>query len=322
MSSAAQPDVVEHDVVQHWDDLPWTRREAGHIAADWQSLAGQRTRTVGVQRIRIDAGRWSTPAHVENSEEEIFYVLAGSGVSWQDGACFDVAAGDCLVHTAGTEAHTLRAGSDGLEVLAFGERHLASGARLPRAGVSWGLGAWVKTGDPEDQPWKLEAAAGEPEVADSIERPAWIVNVADVEPRVRDRPFVGASVRDLTGNETERTGLRLSEVVPGKLNCPPHCHSAEEEIFIAVAGGGELELWAGVDEIERVAIRPGHIVCRPAGTGVAHAFRAGEDGLSVLMYGSRRPDDTCWYPRSNKILFAGLNVMARVESLDYWDGED
>jgi hypothetical protein len=29
----------------------------------------------------------------------------------------------------------------------------------------------------------------------------------------------------------------------------------------------------------------------------------------------------CWYPDSSKILFGGLNVVARVEALDCWDGE-
>jgi len=296
--------------------------ERGHIGGDWQNLTGEHSRDSGVKRIRIDPGKWSTPAHVENSEEEIFYVLEGSGISWQDGACYEVGPGDCLIHTARTEAHTLHAGANGIEVLAFGERHLDSGARLPRAGVSWGLGSWVRTGDPDEHPWKLEEEAGEPELAAPSERPAWIRNLADLEPRVRDRPLVGAGVRDLSGSESRRTGLRLSEVAPGKLNCPPHCHSAEEEIFLVLEGTGELELWSGPEEVEWTSVRAGHVVCRPAGTGVAHAFRADEGGLSVLMYGSRRPEDTCYYPRSNKVLLGGLGVMVRVEPLDYWDGED
>ena len=49
--------------------------ERGHIGGDWQSLTGDRSVTVGVKRIRVDPGKWSTPAHVENSEEEIFFVL-------------------------------------------------------------------------------------------------------------------------------------------------------------------------------------------------------------------------------------------------------
>jgi hypothetical protein len=30
----------------------------------------------------------------------------------------------------------------------------------------------------------------------------------------------------------------------------------------------------------------------------------------------------CYYPRSNKISFRGLGVVAQVERLDYWDGEE
>ncbi len=311
-----------HEPIAHWDELDWKRNERGHIAADWQNLAGERSLGLGVKRIRIDAGKWSTPAHVENGEEEIFYVLTGTGISWQDGTCYEVRAGDCLIHPAGTEAHTLRAGPDGLEVLAFGERERGIGARLPRAGVSWGLGAWARTGDPEEHPWKLEAEAGEPELADPGERPSWIVNAADVEPASRDRPLVGRSVRDLAGKESTYTGLRLAEVVPGKLNCPPHCHSSEEEIFVVLEGEGELELWRGRDDVERQPVRAGHVVCRRAGTGVAHAFRAGADGLTLLLYGSRRPEDICFYPRSGKIGFGGIPVIGRLELLDYWDGED
>ena len=115
--------------------------ERGHIGGDWQSLTGESSVATGVKRIRVDAGRWSTPAHVENSEEEIFYVLSGSGLSWQDGACYDVAAGDCLVHTAGTEAHTLRAGADGLEVLSRSASVTGEAARGFLARASRGVSA-------------------------------------------------------------------------------------------------------------------------------------------------------------------------------------
>jgi uncharacterized cupin superfamily protein len=69
-------------------------------------------------------------------------------------------------------------------------------------------------------------------------------------------------------------------------------------------------------------VRAGSVVSRPAGTGVAHVFRAGPEGLTMLAYG--RPDtrDIVYYPRSNKILFKGVGVMGRIERLDYWDGED
>jgi uncharacterized cupin superfamily protein len=68
---------------------------------------------------------------------EIFFVLDGSGLSWQDGTTYEVRAGDCLVHRPRAEAHTLRAGDDELEVLAFGGRTPVGGAHLPRVGARW-----------------------------------------------------------------------------------------------------------------------------------------------------------------------------------------
>ena len=54
----------------------------------------------------------------------------------------------------------------------------------------------------------------------------------------------------------------------------------------------------------------------------AHTFRAGENGLTLLAYGTREPGDVCFYPRSNKLSFRGVGVIGRIEQLDYWDGED
>ena len=125
-------------MISHWDDVQAVRRERGHIGGDWQSLTGEASEWVGVKRIRIDPGKWSTPLHLEGSEEELFFVLSGSGVSVQrDGSnegAYAVGEGDCLVHLALEHAHTLQAGPDGLEVLAYGERHYAANTLLPRAG--------------------------------------------------------------------------------------------------------------------------------------------------------------------------------------------
>jgi uncharacterized cupin superfamily protein len=69
-------------------------------------------------------------------------------------------------------------------------------------------------------------------------------------------------------------------------------------------------------------VRPGAVVARPPASGVAHAFEAGAAGLVLLAYGTREPADACWYPDSRKISFRGLGIIARVEPLDYWDGEE
>lgn len=317
-------------MISHWDDLPFVRRERGHIGGDWQSLTGQSSEWVGVKRIRIDAGKWSTPLHLEGSEEEIFFVLSGNGISVQgdgsDEKAFPVGPGDCLVHLALEHAHTLQAGADGLEVLAFGERHYAANTLLPRAGVSWLGPTWVLEGAPDDHPWKREAAVGAPDVGELAERPARIVNVEDVEVNTREGATVARAVRDLgRAAGSIKTGIRLYDVRPGRLINPPHCHSAEEEIFVVLDGEGTLELWPHLrfgGEHEEHPVRRGSVVARPAGTGRAHTFSAGEGGLSVLAYGTRDPRDVTYYPRSGKVSIRGVGLIGRLETLDYWDGED
>jgi uncharacterized cupin superfamily protein len=315
-------------VISHWDEVRTWRGERGHIAGTWQSLSGRASRTVGVKRIRVDPGMWSTPLHLEGAEEEIFFVVDGSGTSvqWEGGDTlgYPVRAGDCIVHLALENAHTLQAGADGLDVLAFGQRSYAGGVSwLPRAGVAWLGETWAPVGAEEDHPWTRESAAGPPEFEDRSERPSNIVNAEDVEPIERNGATVGRRTRDLGRPAgSVRTGLRLSEAVAGKLNAPPHCHSASEEIFVVLDGEGDLLLWEK-DAVTEHAVERGSVVARPAGTGVAHAFRAGDVGLTLLMYGTREPNDIVYYPRSEKVYFVGVDVVARLgERLDYWDGED
>ena len=306
---------VQH--VTHWDDVEPYRREVGHLAATWTDLGtAAGTAGAGLKRIQVDPGKWSTPAHSEGAEEEIFFVLAGSGLSWQDDgqgpAAYPVGAGDCLVHLAEREAHTLRAGPDGLDVLVFGQRIPQGNTVLPRAGVAWMGSSWVEIGG--DHPWQREAAAGEPEVGELMERPANIVNAADGG-RHEIRP--GALDLDLgTPAGSARSGISQVVLDPGKDGYPLHCHSAEEEIFVVLKGSGTLFLGD-----EEAPVRAGHVVGRPAGSRIAHAFRAGDEGMTYLAYGTREPNDIAYFPRSEKIFFRGVGVMARVEGLDYWDGE-
>ncbi len=320
-------------MISHWDDVESVHREEGHICGDWQSLTGDASEWVGVRRIRVAPGKWSTPLHVEGAEEEIFYVLAGDGVSVQRvGAVeevFAVGPDDCLVHLALVHAHTLRAGPDGLDVLAFGERSYAANTLLPRAGVSWLGPTWVREGAPEDHPWKREAHAGPPVITEPVAaagRPERVVNARDVAEDAREGATVERAVRDLgRAAGSYKTGLRLFDVRPGKLLNPPHCHSAEEEIFVVLDGEGTLELWPHLrqgGEHESHPVRRGSVVARPAGTGRAHTFRAGDAGLSVLAYGTRDPRDTTYYPRSGKVNLRGLGLIAHLDVLDYWDGED
>jgi uncharacterized cupin superfamily protein len=321
-------------VITHWDELEGVRRERGHIDATWTRLTGANSVTCGVNRARIEPGKWSTPFHLEGSDEEIFYVLGGAGISVQaeggDPEVYAVAPGDCLVHRALEHAHTLQAGPDGLDMLVFGERHYAANTLLPNAGVSWLGPTWVLAGAVEDHPWAREAAVGPPLVGDLSPRPGRIVNLADVEVVHRDHGGVRSDWRDLgRAAGSERTGIKHVTVAPGRLAVPPHCHSADEEIFVVLEGGGTLELSSsprGSLRLETEAaehpVTAGSTVARPAATRIAHTFRAGPEGLTYLAYGTRDANDIAYYPRSNKVYLRGLGVIARLELLDYWDGED
>ena len=101
--------------------------------------------------------------------------------------------------------------------------------------------------------------------------------------------------------------MRHAAIAPGRLNAPPHCHSAEEELFVVLDGDGALLLYDLDGAVtEEHAVRAGHVVARPAGTGVAHAFRAGDGGMTVLSYGERKGEDVGFYPRSQKLAFRGF----------------
>jgi uncharacterized cupin superfamily protein len=286
----------------------------GHIKGKWRDLgrvAG--TRTVGVRRIEVAQDHFSTPAHDHGADEEIFYVLGGQGLLWQDGQTFAVGGGDCMVHRPRRGTHTLRGGEGGLDVLVFGERREASLTALPRAGVAWAFPRWVELSS-GDSPFAREAAAGAPECPPpQAERPPNVVNVGDVEP-----VFDGRARRLGKAAGASATGLNHVVLAAGATGAPAHCHSLEEEIFVVLEGDGVLELWPrGATEPEEHALRTGDVVSRPAGTGVAHALRPGEGGITYLAYGTRDGGDMCFYPQSGRVSLRALGIALRSPEIEH-----
>jgi uncharacterized cupin superfamily protein len=307
-------------VICHWDEVDGVRREKGPMAATWQRLGDAAgAKGIGVNRVRVDPGRLSTPPHSHGLSEEIFFFLGGSGLSWQDGAVCEVRAGDTIVHLADREEHTLRAAPDGLDYLVFGTRHPGEYSWLPRSralrfGYAWAEGR-------EDDPWEVEAGIGELDFAEPGERPANVVAFDDVPFDEDGDKLLGEAAA------SERSGLNWIHRGAGRRGSVPHCHSLESEAFVVLDGGGTLELWPTPLTASRGAtlesheIRAGHVVMRPPATRIAHSIVAGEGGITYLAYGPREPNDICYYPRSNKIYFRGVGLMTRLEHLPYDDGE-
>jgi uncharacterized cupin superfamily protein len=305
---------ADEAAVANWGDVPAGEFAVGHIKGQWRDLGRTvGTQTIGLRRIEIDRGHFSTPAHEHGADEEIFFVLGGDGLLWQDGKTYAVAAGDCVVHRPKRGVHTLRAGEDGLDVLVFGQRLDASLTALPRAGVAWSFPRWVALAD-GDNPFAREAAAGAPECpAPEPSRPRNLVALADVEAvfdgRCRRLGMAGGAVA---------AGLNHVVLTGGASGAPAHCHSHEEELFVVLDGEGVLELYPrGETRAHDHPLRAGDVVSRRAGTGVAHALRAGEAGLTYLAFGTRDSGDMCFYPQSGRVSLRGLGIALRSPEIEY-----
>jgi uncharacterized cupin superfamily protein len=309
--------------VVHWDDVEGHRRAKGEMDATWQPLGrAAGAKGVGVNRVRVAPGKLPTPPHSHGASEELYFVLGGSGVAWQDEAVHEVRAGHCVVQRANEMEHTFQAGPDGLEYLVYGTNHPTELGWLPRSGAIR-LG-WPWAEGRTDDPWDVEAQSPPLAIGEPAEPPPNIVHLDDVETKTEGGE-VWKPLADAGGSEA--TGLHWSQLAPNRTGSPPHCHSEEEEVFVILDGAGTLELWPspvaearGVQR-EDISVRPGHVIARPPATKVGHAFRAGPDGMTMLVYGTRRPNDICYYPRSRKLYWRGVGLIGRVEALDYMDGE-
>ena len=309
--------------VAHWDEVESHHRAKGEMDATWQLLGeAAGTRSVGVNRVRVAPGKLPTPPHTHLASEELYFVLAGSGLAWQDGQVHEVRPLDCFIQRPRANEHTFVAGPDGLEFLVYGTRHRAELGWLPRSRALRVGRTWIEAHD--DDPWDVEATVEPLAVDEPAPRPPNLVNVDEVELESAG----SQTYAYLTPNDkTTLAGLGWEQLAAGRRGSVPHCHSAEEEVFVMLEGTATLELWPSPRLVsegaakEEVALQAGHVVARPPGTRISHSFRAGPDGATMLVYGTRDPNDMCFYPRSNKVAWRGLGVIGRVEHLEYFDGE-
>ena len=197
----------------------------------------------------------------------------------------------------------------------------SSGPGPSPAGVLRRGGLWTIAGEGPG-PLEREAAAGPLEIPEPTPRPKWIATFEDTEVDVDEvGPYAWTERMLSHGAGAVRSGLRHAVVPPGKDTCPPHWHSSENELFVILEGGGSLRLYDRSGALkEDHPVRAGHTVARRAGSGVAHMFRAGPDGMTLLPYGQRNPNEIVFYPRSKKAWVA--QAFVRLETVDdYWEGE-
>jgi uncharacterized cupin superfamily protein len=237
---------------------------------------------VAVSLLRFQLGSNERVDLPSGQTEDVLFVVAGGTA--------DLRKGDCVVFPVPHDPVTLRAGDEGLTALLF-----ATPAQPPP----------FHSGETES-PRTLNLSEAESAYEGDAGR--WVL-------LARQAGAVHA-------------GVNYARLEAGQDGARPHCHSADEELFVFLEGSATFELWPsplrvleGKAEKEALQVRAGHVVSRPPSTGVSHSIRANETGATFLVYGTRRANDVCYYPRSNKIYWRGLGLVARLEPLCYDDGE-
>jgi mannose-6-phosphate isomerase-like protein (cupin superfamily) len=107
--------------------------------------------------------------------------------------------------------------------------------------------------------------------------------------------YLGAFKRARAELGVESFGMAVIDLPPSFENYPEHDHEhdGQEEVFLALRGGGEIEI-AG----ERFPLDPDHIA--RVGPGVKRKLWPGEDGVRVLVLGGV-PDGPYVAPDNSKL---------------------
>lgn len=128
------------------------------------------------------------------------------------------------------------------------------------------------------------------------------------------------------GIGARQLGYNLTELPPGKSQCPFHSHHHEEEMFLILDGEGELRFGDQRYPLRRHDV----IACPTGGAAVAHQItNTGSTPLRYLALSTQSTVEVCEYPDSRKVgVFcaeetgAGLRKMFHAETtVDYYDRE-
>jgi len=151
------------------------------------------------------------------------------------------------------------------------------------------------------------------------------VNLADVEfDDVEDNGYYTSKrARFSASIGARKLGYNLTELPPGKAQCPFHSHRGEEEMFLILEGEGQLRFGDRTWPIRRHDV----IACPTGGPDVAHQIiNTGTTTMRYLSLSNVEQVDVCEYPDSNKVgVFADApnlrGLFRSASSVDYYDGE-
>jgi uncharacterized cupin superfamily protein len=123
-----------------------------------------------------------------------------------------------------------------------------------------------------------------------------------------------------------KLGYNLTELPPGKAQCPFHAHREEEEMFLILEGEGELRFGEQRFKLRRHDV----VACPTGGAEVAHQIiNTGKTAMRYLSLSSVSATEVCEYPDSQKVGVFGstsptssVRKMFRAEAgVDYYDRE-
>jgi uncharacterized cupin superfamily protein len=273
---------------QTWDigEVKARRRRLGAAAG---------AERLGVAIIEIPPGARPNPPHAHVDEDELFLVLAGSGVSYQSSGSKDVRAyaigvDDVLWHPSQGDAHTLIAGEGGLTVLVVAEGSRTDLTWLPRARQFWIGPRWSPPELPP--PFVADAELGPLELPPlTAERPDTIRNLSELPLHEGREGLLAYATRDARDMGSDRLVLAHDAMPPDTHTTELHFHSAREECWFVRGGSGVARLGDEAHEL-----RPGSFWLRRANGGVGHRIEVGPEGMDLITMGDLIPGDVCAYP--------------------------
>ncbi|HYS12295.1 MAG TPA: cupin domain-containing protein [Burkholderiaceae bacterium] len=134
-------------------------------------------------------------------------------------------------------------------------------------------------------------------------------------------PLQAGRMQDVGRNVgSDKIGLVIQTVAPGKRASRRHRHLFQEELLIVMAGNGQL-----LHGDERIPVAAGACVCYRAGDTDAHTFEnSGDQDLVIWAFGNRFTHEVALYPDEGVAFVEGLGAEVPLASVtpSAWTEED